>query len=55
MLAQYILLGRVLDTLGGGTAGQAGNLAVVEEGALLSGALRAVVTPGYRHAHLHGS
>src|SRR5689334_8276001 len=43
-----IRLGRVLDSLGGGTAGQAGNRAVVEEGVLLSGALRAVVTPGYR-------
>jgi hypothetical protein len=41
--------------------GEAGNLVVVEQGALRAADVRdlsavsAVITPGYRHAHLHGT
>src|SRR4029078_6156426 len=44
------LTGRAGLLRGAGAAGNAGNLAVVKQGAL-----RVVVTPSHRHAHLHGS
>ncbi len=40
-----------------GMTGEAGNLVLVEQGALRAvgrGDLVTAVTPGYRHAHLHG-